>query len=106
MISRKGQGTRKGKQPAKKRPAPQVSPPQSSSDKESWPVWQKLQEKISALEAQREAWQAPQCCETQPRRSARETKGQRKAKLKAMAQYLMDRFIVLEYEQGPDIAAR
>ena len=63
MTSHKAQGNRKGKQPAKKRLAPQVSPPQSSSDEESWPVWQQLQEKISALEADREARRALQSTE-------------------------------------------
>ena len=53
MASRKG--NKKGKQPAKKRVAAQVSPPQSSLDEEAWPSWQQLQEKHLALEGEREA---------------------------------------------------
>ena len=61
-----------------------------------------LQEKISALEAQTVASQASQPREVKPCRSARETKGQKKAKLKAMVQDLMDRFAALESKQVPD----
>ena len=52
MTSRNGRGTSKGKTPAKKIIVPQVSPQQSSSDEESWPIWKDLQEKKSVLEAQ------------------------------------------------------
>ena len=85
MTLQKGQGTKKGKQPARKRPVHQVSPPQSSSDEESWPVWKELQEKISALEAQTLTRQFPQMSEVLPHRSAREIKKHHKMKLKAMA---------------------
>ena len=102
MASWKGQGNKKGKQLDKKRPVPQVSPSQSSSNKESWLVWQELQEKISALEAEWLVRQAPQPCEVQPHWSARNAKSQQRAKLKAIANDLMARFAVLETEQQPE----
>ncbi|XP_020644458.3 uncharacterized protein LOC110076555 [Pogona vitticeps] len=52
------------------------------------------------------ARQAPQPSEVQPCRSASETKSQRKAKLKAVAQDLMDRFAALDSEQIPDVSAK
>ena len=98
MARRKGQGN-KGKQPAKKRPVPQVSPLQSSSDKESWSVWQQLQEKIPALEAERLVQQAPQVIKAQPCHLARDAQSHHRAKLKVIADDLMSRFVGLEAEQ-------
>ena len=99
MASCKGQGNNKGKQPTKKRPVPQVSLPQSSLAEECWPVWQPLQEKISVLEAKQLASQAPQPCEAQLCRSAREAKSHHRAKLKAIANDFMSQFAVLKEER-------
>ncbi|XP_078242407.1 integrase/recombinase xerD homolog isoform X1 [Pogona vitticeps] len=95
MGPKKGSGPSKGKAPAKKRPAPQVSPQPSSSDEESWPIWQELQGKILALEAQKSGQKVP-TPSVVPRKSARESKGKRKAKLAALAQELMQRCDALE----------
>uniref|UniRef100_A0ABM5G3U9 Uncharacterized protein isoform X2 n=1 Tax=Pogona vitticeps TaxID=103695 RepID=A0ABM5G3U9_9SAUR len=95
MGPKKGSGPSKGKAPAKKRPAPQVSPQPSSSDEESWPIWQELQGKILALEAQKSVQKVP-TPSVVPRKSARESKGKRKAKLAALAQELMQRCDALE----------
>ena len=100
MAPKKGGANKKGKQPAKRKATPQVSPPQSSSDEESWPIWKQLQEKISALEAEKMATQLRQDGEYQPRRSTRDSSGHRRAKLKALASDLMERFNVLEADRG------
>uniref|UniRef100_A0ABM5FLU3 Uncharacterized protein isoform X2 n=1 Tax=Pogona vitticeps TaxID=103695 RepID=A0ABM5FLU3_9SAUR len=100
MAPKKGGANKKGKQPAKRKATPQVSPPQSSSDEESWPIWKQLQEKISALEAEKMATQLRQDGDYQPRRSTRDSSGHRRAKLKALASDLMERFNVLEADRG------
>ena len=51
-------GNKKRKTARQEKANAQVSPPQSSSDEESWLIWQQLQEKKSALEAERLASQA------------------------------------------------
>ena len=99
MASKKGRGNKKGKQPAPKRQVPQLSPPQSSSDEELWPVLEELQQKLLALEACRVAVQVAQKSDVQPHRSARETKGIKKTRLKAIVQVLMDRCLALEAAQ-------
>ena len=45
--------------------------------------------------------QAYKPSESRPHRLARDTKSNHRAKLKAMAQDMMDRFVVLESEQLP-----
>ena len=95
-FSRKDQGTWKGKQPTKKRPAPQVSPPESSFNEESWPTWQQLQEKC---EAKIQVRKAPQPSKAQVHHSAREAKSHHRAKLRAIADDLMSRFAILETKQ-------
>ena len=62
--------------------------------------------KNSALEAESPARQAPPSCETQPHRPVKDSKGHRRAKLKAIADDLMARFLVLEVEQQPDVTPR
>ena len=99
MALCKGQGNKKGKQPTRKVPVPQVFPPWSSSDKESCPVWEQLQQKISTLKAERLVQQAPQLGKALPHHSAREAKSHHRAKLKDIADDLMSRFTVLEAEQ-------
>ncbi|XP_078247520.1 uncharacterized protein LOC144588466 [Pogona vitticeps] len=99
MALRKSQGNKKGKQLPKKQPVPQVSPPQSFLDKESWPIWQQLQNKIAALKAARSAKTTLQSTEVHLHRSARESKGHRRAKLRTLANILMTRFAILEAEQ-------
>ena len=89
MAGRKGLSPQKGKQPIKKRKASQLSPVQSSSDEEAWPIWQEMQEKISAT------WPAGvQLC-----RSAREAKSHKRARLRVMAHELTQRFAVLKSAQ-------
>ena len=73
-----------------------MSPPQSSSDEESWPVWQQLWGKKPALEAEREVRQAPQTCRAQPCCLARKAKSHRRAKLRDIADDLITRFDSLE----------
>nr|XP_020667984.1 uncharacterized protein LOC110089341 [Pogona vitticeps] len=106
MVPRKGVGTKKGKQPAKRRQVTQVSPPQSSSDEESWPVWQKLQNKIATLEAQTLGKQPSQPGKGQQRRSARESKSHRRARLRVVARKLTQRCASLESAQSMDASAR
>ena len=101
MASRKGQGNKKGKKHAKNCAASQVLPPQSSSKEESWPIWQQLQDKILALEAERVAQKAQQLSRAQPHHSAREAKSHRTANLKAMADKLMSQFAALEADWQP-----
>ena len=106
MAARKGQGTtQRGKQRARKRPVPELSPPQSSSDEESWPIWQKLQQRMDALGGAR-AGQAPAAQGgRQPRRSTRDARGHRRAKLRALAQDIHNKLAVLEAELQTDDAS-
>ena len=106
MATRKGQGNKKGKQPARNHPAPQLSPPQSTSDEESWPIWQQLQDKMAAFKAARIAKRTPQPSEVQLHWSARDSKSHRRAKLKALAENLMHMFTVFEAEQQAEGAAK
>ena len=96
----KGGGNKKGKSPARKRVVPQVSPPQSFSDDESWVLLKELQAKMAGLEAKRAERPAPRGSETTPRRSARDTKGRRRADIRAITLELTKRFDALESEQG------
>ena len=104
MAPRKGVGNKKGKQPAQRRQVTQASPPHSSSDEESWPVWQRLQNKIEALEAQTLGKQPAQ--PRGVRRSARESKGHRSSRLRVMARDLTQRCAAIESTQGTDAASR
>lgn len=81
-----------------------TSPSHSSSDEESWPVWQKLQDKIEALEAQTMGKQPAQ--PRGVRRSARESKSHRTTRLRVMARELTQRCAAIESTQGTDAAAR
>uniref|UniRef100_A0ABM5FH18 SGNH hydrolase-type esterase domain-containing protein n=1 Tax=Pogona vitticeps TaxID=103695 RepID=A0ABM5FH18_9SAUR len=104
MAPRKGVGNKKGKQPAQRRQVTQASPSHSSSDEESWPVWQRLQNKIEALEAQTLGKQSAQ--PRGVRRSARESKGHRSSRLRVMARDLTQRCAAIESTQGTDAASR
>ena len=99
MLLKKGGGNKKGKAPAKRQAVPQVSPPQSSSDEESWVMLRELQDKVANLEAKKLERQGPRGSEVTPRHSARDTKGCRKAEMRALTQDLMRRFDALESEQ-------
>uniref|UniRef100_A0ABM5GIN9 Uncharacterized protein isoform X1 n=1 Tax=Pogona vitticeps TaxID=103695 RepID=A0ABM5GIN9_9SAUR len=102
MPPKKGGGNKKGKAPAKRRPAPQVSPPRSSSDEESWAAIRDLQAKVAILEAKKREKQAPGGGEVTPRRSARDTKGRRRAEMRAMTQELTRRLNAVDSEQEQD----
>ena len=102
MPPKKGGGKKKGKAPAKKPVVPQVSPPHSSSDEESWAMLKDLQAKVASMEAKKLERQAPKGDEITPRRSNRDTKGRRRAEMRAMTRDLMKRFDALEAEQGQD----
>uniref|UniRef100_A0ABM5FIC5 Core-binding (CB) domain-containing protein n=1 Tax=Pogona vitticeps TaxID=103695 RepID=A0ABM5FIC5_9SAUR len=102
MSARKLQGNQKGKQRARKRPVPELSPPQSSSDEEAWPVWQKLQQQVAALERARLARAPPARGGEQPRRSTRNAKGHCRAKLWAIAQDIKSKVAILEAELQSD----
>uniref|UniRef100_A0ABM5FV92 SGNH hydrolase-type esterase domain-containing protein n=1 Tax=Pogona vitticeps TaxID=103695 RepID=A0ABM5FV92_9SAUR len=106
MAAHKGQGTtQRGKQHARKHPVPELSPPQSSSNEESWPIWQKLQQRMDALGGAR-AGQAPAAQGgRQPRRSTRDARGHRRAKLRALAQDIHNKLVVLEAELQTDDAS-
>ena len=80
MAPKKGQGKSKGKQPARQCTAPQILPPQSSSDKENWPIWEQLQTKTVALEAERAAQGSSKPSEQLLHHSARESKSHKHAK--------------------------
>ncbi|XP_078244774.1 uncharacterized protein LOC140704290 isoform X2 [Pogona vitticeps] len=105
MSARKLQGNQKGKQRARKRPVPELSPPQSSSDEEAWPVWQKLQQQVAALERARLARAPPARGGEQPRRSTRDAKGHCRAKLWAIAQDIKSKVAILEAELQSDEAS-
>ena len=52
-ATQKRGGSKKGKAPVKRQVVPQVSPPQSSSDEESWDMLKDLQAKVANLEAKK-----------------------------------------------------
>ena len=93
MNPKKGLGKSKGKQPAKKLAAPQVSPSQSSSDEECWPLLQQLQTKIAPFEAKRMVQSA-----ANPNKGAlaRKVKSHKWAKIKALTENLMSHFAAVE----------
>ena len=62
----------------------QQSPVQSSSDEESWAMLRELHAKVASMEAKRFEKRAPSGDEVTPHRSARESKGKRRAELKAL----------------------
>ena len=94
MPPKKGGGKKKGKNPVKRQAIPQRSPPQS------WAMLRELQAKVASMEAKRSERQAPRCEEVTPRRSARESKGKRRAELRKLACELTRRFDAIESEQG------
>ncbi|XP_078236604.1 uncharacterized protein LOC144584403 [Pogona vitticeps] len=103
MPPKKGGGRKKGKAPARSQVRSPQSPLQSSSEDESWAMLRELHSKVAHMEAQRFEKRAPGGDEVTPRRSARESKGKRKAELKALTTELTRRFAVLESEQGHEI---
>ena len=105
MAPKKGDGNKKGKSPAKKQ-VPQVSPPQSSSDDESWAMLRQFQDKKAIWEAKGLERQGPKYSEATPRRSARDTKGRHRAKMRAITLELTKRFDALEAEQGHEVGGQ
>ena len=99
MPPKKGGGNKKGKAPAKRRPVPQVSPPGSSSDEESWAAIKELQAKVAILEAKKKEKQAHRGSEVTPRCSTRDTKARRRAEMRAMTQELTRRLNAVDSEQ-------
>ncbi|XP_072849321.2 uncharacterized protein LOC140705452 [Pogona vitticeps] len=106
MSPKKGGGNKKGKSPARRQAVPQVSPPQSSSDDESWVLLKELQAKMAGLEAKRAERPTPRGSDTTPRRSARDTKGRRRAEIRAITLELTKHFDALESEQGRETEGR